>query len=97
MRLNNVLGISMYILFSGMYFFFLTSQKFEVHSHEGSMSNMITNTDEQLNIQRKVDPGNLGSQICVCVCVRMCECECVEWSVLMEAKHSNRLQFFDLL
>ena len=57
-------------------FFFLTSQKFEVHSHEGSMSNMITNTDEQLNIQRKVDPGNLGSQICLCVCV-LCVCVCV--------------------
>lgn len=36
-------------------YFFLTSQKFEMHSHEGSMSNMVTNTDKQLDNQRK--PG----------------------------------------
>ena len=65
MRPNTTPGISINILFPVC--IFLTSQKFEVHSHEGSMSNMITNTDKQLNIHGKVDPGNLGLQI-------YCEC-----------------------
>lgn len=87
-RLSSILGISINILFLVCYFF-LTSQKFEVHSHEGSMSNMVTNTDKQLNIQRKVDPGNLGLQICLAR-------ECVEWSVRMKAKYRNLLQDFKL-
>ena len=53
--------------------YFSTGQKFEVHSHEGSMSNMVTDTDKQLDIRRKVDPGKKGVVdlfcICVCVCV----------------------------
>ncbi len=38
----------------------------------GSMSNMVTNTDKQLNIQSKVDPGNQGLQICLCMCSMKC-------------------------
>ena len=73
MRLNSPVGISNNILF--LVCIFLTSQKFEVHSHEGSMSNMVTNTDKQQNIQREVDPGNLGLQIC-CVFVLNGLCWC---------------------
>lgn len=75
------------------YVFFLTSQKFEVHSYEGSMSNMVTNTDKQLNIQKKVDPGNLGLQICfACVCVCVCWMDYAD----VDSKHWNLLQDFDL-
>jgi len=59
MRLNRTAGISNNILFPVC--IFLTSQKLGVHSHEGSMSNMSTNTDIQLDIR-----GNLG-MCCVLV------------------------------
>lgn len=47
-------------------FILLASQRFEVHSHEGNMSNMATDTDKQLNIQRQVD-----CSACVCVCCKV--------------------------
>lgn len=46
-RLDRALGISTSILFIVLYFIFLTSQRFEVHSHEGSMSNKVTNKHRQ--------------------------------------------------
>lgn len=46
-----------------LFIFLLASQKFEVHSYEGNMSNMATDTDEQLNIQRQVDRR---AHVCVC-------------------------------
>lgn len=58
MRHDSALGISMNNLFP-------LCQRFEVHSHEGNMSNMVTNADKQLNIQRQV----CAWQVCVYVCL----------------------------
>lgn len=43
-------------------YFFIFKSKFLVHSHGGDMSNMGTNVEKQLDIQKQVN---------LCVCVRV--------------------------